>query len=174
MRKRYYLLALALAVAPGACVDRLDVDRPVMPISLLYLFGDTLGWGITDEAVDSIHGFELNLEREFAGYFISRITNVVEKTHKEYGLLELSEDINDVRKPALTWWGLLPDDICRRTLRRVMVTGSMFVRVFRFYDNTGAFWGGDESVPWEGRWIGEQSDPLESYTWPINCTPQQR
>ena len=169
MRKRYYLLALALAVAPVACEDTLDVNRPVMPISLLYTSADTLFWGITDEAVDSIHGFELNIERPFFGNRISRLTNTWEKTDTEYGLLELKEE--GLRVPALTWWGLYPDDICKRTLRRLTVTGTMFVRVFRYYDKTGATWGGDESVPWEGRWIGEQSDPLENYTWPYNCTP---
>ena len=169
MRKRYYLLTLALAVVPATCTPPIAPERPVMPISLLYTFGDTLTWGITDEAVDSIHGFELNIEREFGGFFVNRITNVWEKTDTEYGLLEMAE--TDLRVPALTWWGLVPDDICSRTLRRQVVTGRMSVRVFRYYDATGAFWGGDESIPWEGRWIGDQSDPLENYSWPFNCTP---
>jgi hypothetical protein len=172
MRKRYYLLTLALAVMPAGCItDDLDVNRPELPIVLLRAFGDTLGWGITDEAVDSIHGFELNIERELAGYFVARTTNVWQKTDQEYGLLELSEGLDMYRKPAMTWYGLVPNDICRRTPRRQTVTGRMSIRVFRYYDKTGATWGGDKSVPWEGRWIGDQSDPLEPYSWPYNCTP---
>ena len=176
MKKRYYLLgsyllAAALAVAPSGCGCENDltcVNRPVMPIALLYLEGDTLIWGITDEAVDSVHGFELNLERDLAGYFGTRITNVWEKTDTEYGLLEL-EGV-DWRVPALAWYGLVPNDICKRTRRVTRASGRMHVRVFRYYDRTGGFWG-DQSIPYEGRWIGDQSDPLHDVTWPTNCVP---
>jgi hypothetical protein len=166
-----YLLAPVLAVAPAACGcvgDALCTERPVMPIALLYSSADTLFWGITDEAVDSIHGFELNLDRDLAGYFGVRDTNVWEKTDTDFGLLELREE--GLRVPALAWWGLVPNDICRRTRRVTRRTGRMHVRVFRYYDSSGAFWGGDDAVPYEGRWIGDQSDPLENFSWPINCS----
>ena len=177
MRKCYYLLgcyllAAVMAVAPAGCgcvADALCVIRPVMPIALLYEFDDTLGWGITNEAVDSIHGFELNLERDLAGYFGTRITNVWEKTDTEYGLLELPPE--GLRVPALTWYGLVPLDICRRTRRVLRAAGRMHVRVFRYYDRSGATWGGDDAIPYEGRWIGDQSDPINNMSWPINCTP---
>lgn len=173
MRKRYYLLLLVLALAPAGCwPDQQNVNRPDMPIVLLYNFGedgDTLGWGITNEAVDSVHGFEINVELPWFGPYVNQYVNVWELTDMEHGLLELAPE--GLRVPALTWYGLVPDDICRKTRRPLTVTGNMMVRAFRYYDRTGAFWGGDESVPWEGRWIGDQSDPLEDYTWRYNCTP---
>ena len=96
---------------------------------------------------------------------------VWEKTDTDAGLLELPEE--GLRVEALKWWGLVPDDICKRTRRVTRRSGRMHVRVFRYYDSSGAFWGGDDAIPWEGRWLGDQSDPLDNhnFTWPINCTP---
>ena len=192
MKKRYYLLgyllAPVLAVAPSACgcvADSQCVDRPVMPIALIYLWGDTVGWGITDRAVDSIHGFELNLERDLDGYFGTRHSMPWETTDTEHGLLELAEDgLEGPKVPGLTWWGLVAKDICTRTRRIDYRTGLMHVRVFRYYDLNGNFWGGEDAIPYEGRWIGDASDPLDAdpnnfepydpITWPVNCDGRVR
>jgi len=179
MKKCYYpigccLLAAVLAVAPAGCgcvADALCVEPPVLPVTIVDTAGDTLVWGITDRSVDSIHGFELNVEWEVFGFLGIRRVQNWEKTDTEYGLLELEEDESKDRVPNFTWWGLVPNDICGKTRNIQYVSGRMHVRVFRYYDRSGATWGGDESIPYEGRWVGDQSDPIENYSWPITCTP---
>ena len=173
MSKRYYLFLPALAVMSTACLPGGYVVRPQMPVSVVRAFGDTLAWGVTNEAVDSIHGFEINMERDFLLNETNRLTNVWEKDDGEYGLLSLEKD-GLTRVNAFTWWGLVPRDICYGTRRVVLTTGSLYVRVFRYYGAHYSWYdkaaAGPEDAP-EGRWIGDQSSPLLDYTFPTNCTP---
>lgn len=176
MSKRYYLFLPTLAVMATACLPGDDrVVRPPMPVSVVRSFGDTLAWGVTNEAVDSIHGFEINMERDFLLNETSRITNVWETDDGEFGLLSLPSE-GRIRVFAFTWWGLVPKDICYGTRRVALTTGNLYVRVFRYYGANHSWYdkaaAGPDDAP-EGRWIGDQSSPLLDYTFPTNCTPNR-
>ena len=175
MRKRYCIVVPALAMLTTACLAGDEPERPPMPISVVREFEDTLAWGVTNEAVDSIHGFEINVERPFLDFFVPRVSNVWETDDTEFGLLEL-ESVAGLRVFAFKWWGLVPSDICKRVRSVSRVTGHLYVRVFRYYGANFSWYNKDEAGPDdepEGRWIGDQSSPLYDKTWPINCTPNE-
>ena len=176
MSKRYYIFLPTLAVMATACLPGGYVVRPQMPVSVVRAFADTLVWGVTNEAVDSIHGFEINMERDLLKNETNRITNVWETTDGDFGLLSLPSD-PPAKARAFTWWGLVPSDICYGTRRAVLATGNLYVRVFRYYGPDHSWYdkaaAGPDDAP-EGRWIGEQSSPLLDYTFPTNCTPNRR
>ncbi len=175
MSKRYYLFLPTLAVMSTACLPGDYVVRPPMPVSVVRSFGDTLAWGVTNEAIDSIHGFEINMERDFLLNETNRITNVWETDDGEFGLLSLPSE-GHLRVFAFTWWGLVPRDICYGTRRVTLTTGNLYVRVFRYYGANHSWYdkaaAGPDDAP-EGRWIGDQSSPLLDYTFPTNCTPNR-
>ncbi|MCE2397487.1 MAG: hypothetical protein J4F34_00380 [Gemmatimonadetes bacterium] len=176
MSKRYHYLFLPmLAVVSTACLPGDYVDPPPMPVSVVRSFGDTLAWGVTNEAIDSIHGFEINMERDLLKNETNRITNVWETDDGEFGLLSLPSD-GDGRVFAFTWWGLVPKDICYGTRRAILATGNLYVKVFRYYGPNFSWYDkaaeGPDGEP-EGRWTGPQSSPLLDYTFPTNCTPNR-